>query len=121
MCQTSPSNEPGTAPSAVATPPVRIENTRSDVYRELVENDDDFLGLLAYSLYKRHKIEWLRSHPDENHEAFKRVACTPQQVRMYHDQATQMARNMINESLDQLGEELRESITDGLSSPGSTA
>lgn len=33
---------------------------------------------------------------------------------MYHDQATQMARNMINESLDQLGEELRESITEGV-------
>ena len=30
-----------------------------DVFSQLVETPDDFLGMLAYSLYKRHKIELL--------------------------------------------------------------
>ena len=42
-----------------------------DVFRKLVESPDDFLGLLAYSLYKRHKIEWIEAHPDDNHECWR--------------------------------------------------
>lgn len=46
--------------SAAAIP--GSDSVRCDVFRRLVENDDDFLGLIAYSLYKRHKIEWIRNH-----------------------------------------------------------
>lgn len=86
-------------------------SVRCDVFRRLVENDDDFLGLIAYSLYKRHKIEWIRNHTGDNHDVFKQVACTARQVAMYRDQAEQFAKNFIDESLDQLGAQLRESIT----------
>ncbi len=78
-----------------------------------MESPDDFLGLLAYSLYKRHKIEWIEAHPDDDHEAFKKVACTPQQLGMYRYQAEQMARNFIDVSLDQLEAEMRSSIMEG--------
>lgn len=84
-----------------------------DVFRKLVESPDDFLGLLAYSLYKRHKIEWIEAHPDDNHEAFKKVACTPQQLGMYRYQAEQMAKSFIDVSLDQLEAEMRSSIMEG--------
>lgn len=82
-----------------------------DVFRRLVENDDDFPGLIAYSLYKRHKIEWIRNHTNDNHDVFKQVACTAEQVAMYRDQAEQFAKNFIEESLDQLGAQLGESIS----------
>lgn len=84
-----------------------------DVFRKLVESPDDFLGLLAYSLYKRHKIEWIEAHPDDDHEAFKKVACTPQQLGMYRYQAEQMAKSFIDVSLDQLEAEMRSSIMEG--------
>lgn len=84
-----------------------------DVFRELVESPDDFLGLLAYSLYKRHKIEWIQTHPDDDHEDFKKVACTPQQLSMYRYQSEHMAKNFIDVSLEQLGEEMRNSILEG--------
>lgn len=84
-----------------------------DVFRKLVESPDDFLGLLAYSLYKRHKIEWIEAHPDDDHEAFKKVACTPQQLGMYRYQAEQMAKSFIDVSLDQLEAEMRSSILEG--------
>lgn len=84
-----------------------------DVLRKLVESPDEFLGLLAYSLYKRHKIEWMEAHPDDDREAFKKVACTPQQLGMYRYQAEQMAINFIDVSLDQLEAEMRNSIMEG--------
>lgn len=70
-----------------------------DVFNHLVEAPDDFLGLLAYSLYKRHKIEWVQAHPLDDHQSFKKVACTPQQIAMYKHQAEQMAKNFIDVSL----------------------
>ncbi|MBK5002338.1 hypothetical protein IAE37_004614 [Pseudomonas sp. S31] len=84
-----------------------------DVFRKLVESPDDFLGLLAYSLYKRHKIEWIGTHPYDEHETFKKVACTPQQLGMYRYQAEQMAKGFIDVSLDQLEAEMRSSILEG--------
>ncbi len=82
-----------------------------DVFSKLVASDDDFLGLIAYSLYKRHKIEWIRLHPDQSTLTFKQIACTPLQLGMYRDQAEQFAKNFIEESLDQLGAEMKEAIT----------
>lgn len=85
-----------------------------DVFNQIVEADEDFLGLLAYALYKRHKIEWIRTHPGIDRDSFKQVACTTQQVRMYRDQAEQLAKNFIDESLDQLGAEMKETIATGV-------
>ncbi|EKT4451377.1 hypothetical protein QEL87_002686 [Pseudomonas putida] len=81
-----------------------------DVFSQLVNAPDDFLGLLAYSLYKRHKIEWLQTHPQDDHQAFKKVACTPQQIGMYRNQAEQMAKNFIDITLEEHGEEMRTSL-----------
>lgn len=69
--------------------------------------------MLAYSLYKQHKIEWLQSHPQDDHQAFKKVACTSQQVEMYRNQAEQLAKNFIDVSLEALGEEMRQNILSG--------
>lgn len=88
-----------------------IEPVRLDVFNRLVENDDDFLGLIAYSLYKRHKIEWIQRHPHDNPATFKQVACTPQQVGMYRDQAEQFTKHFVEDSLHQLGAEMKESIS----------
>lgn len=91
--------------------PAPATNIQLDVFNNLVESDDDFLGLLAYSLYKRHKIEWIRSHADDHHDAFKKVACTPQQISMYREHAEQLAKNFIDVSLDELGKEMKDVMT----------
>lgn len=82
-----------------------------NVFDNIVENDKDFLGLLAYALYKRHKIEWIRSHDHDNHDAFKQVACTAQQIEMYRDQAEQLAKHFLDESLDQLSARIKETVS----------
>lgn len=38
----------------------------SPVFDDIVEDQDDIDGLVAYSLYKRHKREWCREFLDEN-------------------------------------------------------
>lgn len=83
-----------------------------DVFSALVESREDFLGLLAYSLYKRHKIEWIQSHPNDDHDAFKKVALTAQQVELYRNQAEQLAKNFIDVSLEQLVDSMRASIVE---------
>lgn len=109
----SPTDFPHT-PAHSSTATSTASSVPFDVFNKMVEADEDFLGLLAYALYKRHKIEWIRSHDSDNHEAFKQVACTPQQVRMYRDKAEHLAKNFIDESLDQLGAEMKETIANSV-------
>ncbi|NVZ30225.1 hypothetical protein HX881_32060 [Pseudomonas gingeri] len=91
--------------------PAPATGVQFDVFNSLVESDEDFLGLLAYSLYKRHKIEWIRSHASDNHDAFKQVACTPQQVSMCREHAEQLAKSFIDVSLEELGQEMKDAMT----------
>lgn len=106
-------SDPPLSQATASEPVFSHEKLSLDVFSELVESPDDFLGMLAYSLYKRHKIEWLQTHPQDDHQAFKKVACTPQQIGMYRSQAEQMAKNFIDVSLEQLGEEMRNTISEG--------
>lgn len=79
----------------------------------MVESPEDFLGLLSYALYKRHKIEWLNAHPGEDQETFKKVACTPSQVDMYKNKAQMMAVSFVDVSMESLGGDMRNEIQKG--------
>jgi hypothetical protein len=102
----SPTITPGTQADAGAG----ARSIQNDVFNNLVESNDDFLGLLSYSLYKRHKIEWMNAHPGEDFESFKRFACTATQVTMYKNEAEQMFKNIVDLTLEQYGNEMREGI-----------
>lgn len=86
------------------------ESLQNDVFSKMVESPEDFLGLLSYALYKRHKIEWLNAHPGEDQEAFKKVACTPSQVDMYKNKAQMMAVSFVDVSMESLGGDMRDEI-----------
>ncbi len=83
---------------------------QNDVFNKMVESPEDFLGLLSYALYKRHKIEWLKVHPGEDQESFKKVACTPSQVDMYKNKAQMMAASFVDVSMESLGGDMRDEI-----------
>ena len=36
------------------------------IFNQIVENDDDFIGSLAYVLYKRNKIEYIEQYKKEH-------------------------------------------------------
>jgi hypothetical protein len=68
------------------------------IYSVLVENEQDTLGIIAYSLYKRQKIEFIqafkekngREPRDENLAPFHDVSNSPSQIEGYRNQASQL-------------------------------
>jgi hypothetical protein len=67
------------------------------VYEALVRSDDDLVGLVAYSLYKQHKRDWLIKFrqvrgvdPDPDQlDAFLLGERLPEQVARYHQAAAE--------------------------------
>lgn len=68
----------------------------------MVEHENDMVGLIAYSLYKRDKIAFMKKHFDEsgrvpNEEekmAFYRTSTLPGPVSAYRAQATYLMQQM---------------------------
>lgn len=109
MTDTSAPATPSSVPSS-ATAPANDAHIENNVFDSMVQSDDDFLGLLSYSLYKRHKIEWLRASRGNSALEFKKVACTPAQMSMYRSKAEQLSMGFIDISMAELGEKMRTDI-----------
>ena len=68
------------------------------IYKELVSADDDLVGLIAYGIYKKHKIEFItkikreqgREPSDEECKSFFAASTTDSQLRNYRSQAETM-------------------------------
>ena len=79
------------------------------VYAKLVENKSDILGIIAYSLYKRQKIEYLSNIKDmegrdatqEELKSFLSLANSPIQLEFYKDQAAELGSIFVDEMLSE--------------------
>ncbi len=77
------------------------------MYSKLVENQDDILGILAYSIYKRQKIEYIqtkrtakgRELTDDDLEEFFRISNTPSQMQFYRAEAELLADEFLAQAL----------------------
>lgn len=83
----------------------------------LVKGDDDLIGLIAYSLYKGHKIEFIenienghkRCPTTEEFEAFNMSASTEGQLKKYRDAAEKLLLTLaLNTTQDAIDDKLRE-------------
>lgn len=85
------------------------------VYTALVQNTDDFVGALAYSIYKQTKVEWVIAHKAEHGGAppspaevamFHAQNVLPVQLQGYRDRASALAAQFLavatEEQVDQL-------------------
>lgn len=79
----------------------------SNIFSRLVEDENDLIGLIAYGLYKQHKIEFIKSyksqHPedeptDEDCEAFAIASCTEIQLNQYRDSAENLLQRLTLEA-----------------------
>lgn len=90
------------------------------IYKELVESEDDILGIIAYSLYKRQKIEYIRNFKDKtgNNPAdkdlvpFHDVSNSASQLESYRNQASQLAQNFLDISLSTEAQRLEKYYAD---------
>src|SRR5580700_9780755 len=67
------------ADETVAKPAKATTGVRSPIFAELVQAEDDTVGLLAYALYKQNKRDWLASFAKEHGRE-----ATEGEVEAYH-------------------------------------
>lgn len=92
------------------------------MYSNIVQSDDDIIGLVAYGLYKKHKIEFFNkvrkdkggAEPSESEiAAFIQAASTESQIKTYRDQAERIlmdvVANVTEEQIQQTSREMLES------------
>lgn len=80
-----------------------MEVAYNSIYEKLVISDDDLVGLIAYGLYKRHKIEFITSIRDnegrvptqEECHSFFVSSTTDSQLNKYRDQAETLLYSMV--------------------------
>ena len=73
------------------------------IYKKLVTADDDLVGLIAYGIYKKHKIEYItrikdtegREPTDEECQAWCVASNTDSQLGNYRRQAEMMLSEMV--------------------------
>ncbi len=84
------------------------------IYRELVTNENDILGIIAYSLYKRQKIEYIQGFKSRNGAEpsnedlvpFHDISNSLSQLESYRNQASQLAQDFLDITLETQAEQL---------------
>jgi len=88
------------------------------IYSELVQSDDDLVGLVAYGIYKRHKIEFIEKFKRENNrppydsecKAFFASSTAPSQLSKYRNEAEDLLVDMVMNSTKEELERARQEI-----------
>jgi len=74
------------------------------IYDKLVDNEDDIYGIIAYSVYKRHKINYIRDFKDRHEDAdptdqdmipFNEISNSPIQLEFYRSEASELTREFL--------------------------
>ena len=91
------------------------------IFDKLVESDRDFVGMVAYTIYKRQKIEWLRQFEMENQRRatdeeveaqFANFTNLPSQIAAYKEQAIGEIDDFLDFALQEKVSEARQVIRD---------
>ncbi|UFH47982.1 hypothetical protein [Pseudomonas sp. KNUC1026] len=86
------------------------------IYERLVESEDDILGIIAYSLYKRQKIEYIEAFCKRNGRPacsadltqFHEVSNSAFQLQAYRTQADNIAQSFLTITLEGRAEQLED-------------
>lgn len=89
------------------------------IFDKLVGDDNDFVGIVAYTVYKRQKIEWLKNFEADNgrpatdaeiQAGFSVVSNLPSQVAAYREQAVDLIDNFLDFAIGEQIEAIRQEI-----------
>lgn len=85
------------------------------IYSQIVEDDTDVIGHIAYALYKEQKIKFIEKKKDgdaERHlseadwQHFNEVTCTKDNICRYRLQATEILQNFMDDVLSETIEQI---------------
>ncbi|WP_064196769.1 MULTISPECIES: hypothetical protein [Emticicia] len=86
----------------------------SFIYANLVEDENDLIGHIAYSIYKSEKINYIKAESakgnelsDEDLETFNVVSSTEGSISSYKLRAEILLQNFVNNVLDETIEEVK--------------
>jgi hypothetical protein len=79
----------------------------NNIYNLLVEDENDFLGIMAYSVYKRHKTEFItnfikekgKDPASEDMAPFYDISRNPSQLARYKSQAMDLTQEFVSNAL----------------------
>lgn len=72
------------------------------IYNKLVGHDkDNVAGIVAYSVYKRQKIEFLKEHGDDNLQTFQSLSQSSAQIEFYKNEAAEILQSFAVTFLDE--------------------
>lgn len=82
-------------------------NKYNFIYSKLVSDKDDVLGIIAYSIYKRQKIEFIKdfenrigkSPTESDMQNFIEISNSPFQLEFYKNQSFQLVQNFLEQTL----------------------
>lgn len=101
------------------------ERNYNFIYKELVNNDEDLVGMIAYSLYKNEKIKYLQKLKEEKgticEDDVKNFHIVSQlRVKDYEDKAISLFTEVVNDIIEKkvrLTEELIKDVVEKTASP----
>ena len=96
------------------------QRTYNFIYEKLVKDKDDVLGIIAYSLYKRNKIDFINKFQVDNGtlpsdtemKTFHASSTTESSLEGFRRQAVDLARAFIDSALDEKRQELEQEYED---------
>jgi hypothetical protein len=96
------------------------QRTYNFIYEKLVKDKDDVLGIFAYSLYKRNKIDFINkfkadhgTSPGDNEMlTFHASSTTESSLEGFRRQAVDLARAFMDSALDEERHELEQEYAD---------
>jgi hypothetical protein len=92
------------------------QRTYNFIYNKLVNDKDDVLGIIAYSLYKRNKIDFINKFKaehgtppgDDQMLTFHASSTTESSLEGFRRQAVELARAFLDSALDEERQELEQ-------------
>ncbi|GHV39628.1 hypothetical protein FACS1894187_19800 [Synergistales bacterium] len=104
-----------------------MDENRRQIYSRLVKDEKDTLGHIAYSLYKKQKIAFIKDKERENNgqpptdqqlKDFQEIAGSEEQLDLYQTKALSLMQFFLDTALREDLEAQREEFLRKYSSPG---
>jgi hypothetical protein len=92
-----------------------------NIFDDMIEDDNDFVGKVAYSLYKQEKVAWVKHFNSENNvyptkeeiqKFFHVPAARPESIKRFRKEAELVVNNFINITLSEELTSYKESLKD---------
>lgn len=91
------------------------------MYHNLISQEGDFIGMIAYGLYKKNKIDFIVSFKNKNQgkypsneelKDYQDQQCLPNQINMIRENATHLFNDFLNILTEQEEEKIKQKRTE---------